>query len=197
MSEDQIEQLRLKFEKLSNCSHGFTRSAKGVYTHPATARDWKWFQLGAGAILDKDTPVVIKGPKDSSIDDRIYYHELLNYDNWIDNKIVHRPFPKLKMSRALLARAITAGDQDLDICMSLLIENILKLPSGTLFSCSSMIRFNTRTEAQKFGKLFNKRAETSQDFEFVSSYPGKAVYRRLDTKRKQMQQTDCVFLNEY
>lgn len=196
MSEDRTEKLRKKFEQLSSCSHGFTRSAKGVYTNPTTARDWKWFQLGAGAILEKDTPEVIKGPNETH-DDCILFHELLNYDNWINNTIVHRPFPKLKMTRALTARAISAGDQDLDICLSLLVENILKLPSGTLFSCHSMIRFNTRTEAQKFGKLFSKYAETSQDFQFVSSYPGKAVYKRLDTNRAKTQPNDCVFLNHY
>lgn len=47
LSNDQHEALRERFEAIAQCSHRFNRSRRGTYTNPATARDWKWFQLGA------------------------------------------------------------------------------------------------------------------------------------------------------
>lgn len=44
---EALEALRPEFERLSTCTHGFSRSRRGTYTNPATARDWKWFQFGA------------------------------------------------------------------------------------------------------------------------------------------------------
>ena len=44
MTEDE---LRTAFELLAKCSYGFKRSRKGTYVNGATARDWKWFKLGA------------------------------------------------------------------------------------------------------------------------------------------------------
>jgi hypothetical protein len=49
MTEDE---LRAAFE--AHCSKastwGLKRSRKGTYVNPATARDWKWFKLGAEAL---------------------------------------------------------------------------------------------------------------------------------------------------
>lgn len=46
---DEIS-LRILFESLaSDPSFKFARSRKGTYVNGATARDWKWFQLGAKA----------------------------------------------------------------------------------------------------------------------------------------------------
>lgn len=47
LSKEEIERLRVEFEKLNRDSMKFSRSRKGTYTNPAIARDWKWFQLGA------------------------------------------------------------------------------------------------------------------------------------------------------
>ena len=46
--EQATDALRTQFEALaSDHAYGFRRSRRGTYTNPATARDWKWFLLGA------------------------------------------------------------------------------------------------------------------------------------------------------
>lgn len=44
------EAVRKKFEALASDSYGFKRSRKGTYVNGQTARDWKWFRLGAALI---------------------------------------------------------------------------------------------------------------------------------------------------
>lgn len=46
--EHAPDALRKHFEALaSDHAYGFRRSRRGTYINPATARDWKWFLLGA------------------------------------------------------------------------------------------------------------------------------------------------------
>ncbi len=47
LSKEEIDRLRVEFEKLNRDNMKFSRSRKGTYVNPAIARDWKWFQLGA------------------------------------------------------------------------------------------------------------------------------------------------------
>lgn len=41
------QDLRTRFEALARDSYNFKRSRRDCYVNPATARDWKWFRLGA------------------------------------------------------------------------------------------------------------------------------------------------------
>lgn len=43
------QDLRARFEALARDSYNFKRSRRDCYVNPATARDWKWFRLGATA----------------------------------------------------------------------------------------------------------------------------------------------------
>jgi len=60
MTEDE---LRAAFEAQASpaSAWGFKRSRRGHYVNPATARDWKWFRLGAAAERhpSADTPASV------------------------------------------------------------------------------------------------------------------------------------------
>lgn len=48
MNNDQVEALRADFERITRREgRSVQRSRRGTYSHPPTARDWKWFQMGA------------------------------------------------------------------------------------------------------------------------------------------------------
>lgn len=44
-----VAALRAAFEAQNRDTHNFRRSHRGTYANPVIARDWKWFQRGAGA----------------------------------------------------------------------------------------------------------------------------------------------------
>lgn len=50
--------LRIEFEKLNKDSYEFRRSRRGTYVNSTIARDWKWFQEGAKAILNSQEQVI-------------------------------------------------------------------------------------------------------------------------------------------
>ena len=50
------QDLRTRFEALARDSYNFKRSRRDCYVNPATARDWKWFCLGATAATEGENP---------------------------------------------------------------------------------------------------------------------------------------------
>lgn len=51
MNDQQLDALRVIFERTMSCPWGFRRSRCGFYVRPATARDWSRFLAGAEAAL--------------------------------------------------------------------------------------------------------------------------------------------------
>ena len=50
------QDLRTRFEALARDSYNFKRSRRDCYVNPTTARDWKWFRLGAMAATEGKNP---------------------------------------------------------------------------------------------------------------------------------------------
>ena len=106
------------------------------------------------------------------------YSELVTLDN--KSKKETKKVIETKLLRGVLDNYVLHfdGEENLDICVDLLIGKIYKLPAGTLFSIRSLVITHNRTFAQSLGKRLRGSALTDDAFTFLSSYTGKSVYRR-------------------
>lgn len=186
MTEDEkTELLRKKFEAFYNCTHKFTRSAKGIYTNPHTATAWRWFLLGAqNADVSKTLPDT---PKEKP--QHATYWQLLNSYHGVDGRISRGDIPKSVIEKAIdsVKVVVEQGHWDDPFTMEVLINRIHTLPSNTLFSVGAILTFGSVSDAQMFGKKFKQYAETvTEDFTFLAFHKSRNIYRRRATKLNMM-----------
>lgn len=101
-----IDALRIRFEAMARDSYNFSRSRRGTYNNPATARDWKWFRLGAATAeeMPKPAPTAQAAPAAGAVDGPVLFvsHEQLE-------GLLSKPDPEEGHGRYLPIRRGPAG----------------------------------------------------------------------------------------